>query len=160
MKKLLLITLVILLYADATDAQWYYRQCGVANINECTAMEYECLMNKATKLSKTGKIGTGVSVLLIAAAAGVGVYIGETTEDELEAIILILALEATVGVIASVGILTYVPHWIIGAVRVNQVKKTPYHKSITPQSLKISPAIQINHFNSSPCLGMSLSLTF
>ena len=72
MKKILLTIIVVLLYSNATNAQWHNRSCGVIDINTCSNEEFECIWNKASKLARGGAITTVVGTPIIVAGGIIG----------------------------------------------------------------------------------------
>ena len=66
MNRFTLILFIILFITDNIDAQWYYRKCGLTDINDCsTSREYYCLLDNVEATVKTGKILLTSSVIFI-----------------------------------------------------------------------------------------------
>jgi len=74
MKITLLLFSLIFTVLCNSNAQWSYKACGVADINNCTSEEFECHWKKATKNVRTGTITTGIGV------AGIGSTVLLVTE--------------------------------------------------------------------------------
>ena len=144
------ITLLISLFLSTTlDAQWYYRKCGLTDINDCTSREYYCLIHNAETLVQTGKIMIGSSAIFIVpgfialSSRKFNTYIGYVCS-----IVSLIPISIGFGIVSE------------GVLRLAAVENTPYYKSLPPESLKISPTIRINQFNNTHYLGLSLSFSF
>ena len=61
-----LLTVTITLDAQYYFDQWYFKQCQVTSIKNCTPEEFQCLWAKAYTLNKTGKILTVVGTATVA----------------------------------------------------------------------------------------------
>jgi hypothetical protein len=146
MKRTLLLIIFILSFLNAIDAQWYYRSCGVTDINNTTSEEFECLWKKATKNVRVGGIITaiGTSCFFIG-------FIG-SSEDEF--------LGTSIGIVGLFIDCIGIPIWIIGANRRSKLKKNPKYEDFILGSLNLSPVIGLNQINNSQYFGLSLSLNF
>ena len=65
--KTLIIAISLITISFSADAQWYYKECQVTDINDCTPEEFECLWNSAVKKSNRGALS-----ILIGSASVVG----------------------------------------------------------------------------------------
>ena len=147
MKRTLLLFIFIISFHNVIDAQWYYRSCGVTDINNTTYDEFECLWVHSTRTILAGAIATAIGTSCMI----VGFYI--ILYENIDNPFLFFT-----GFITTffVGI----PIWITGAVRKSQLRKTPNYNLLNLGSLNLSPVIGLNKFNGSHYLGMSLSLNF
>ena len=156
MKKALLLIIFILTVLYSVDAQWYYKHCGVIDINNSTSEEFDCLWNKASRNSIGGAITTGIGI----GAAGIGLIWGsyalrESYWYEWAAFLPISIM--TAGLITlSVGL----PIWITGAARKSNLRKNPHYNNLSFGTLKVAPTIKKNHFNNSYAFGLTASLSF
>ncbi len=145
---------LILLGSNTLNAQWYTRSCDVLNVNECSSEEFECLWNKASKMSKTGAI---VTIVGTSAIAGGGLLIGIAAGNG-------HAGFAWTGVTFIMGGILIdiigLPVWIIGANRKYFLKNTPGYKDLNYAKLSISPIMLSDNINSSQIPGLSISLRF
>ena len=150
MKRFILIFIIIISFVAAAEAQWYYRKCNVADINNCTIEEFDCLWGKATTVVIGGAITTALGTGLLVYA-----YIRENyyfQPGDLSGLITIPA-----GLILN---LVGIPVWVTGAVRRNELRKTANYQNLHSGCLNISPILGLNQFNKSPCFGLSLSINF
>ncbi len=120
----------ILSFLHATDAQWknpwyydtdvewkpwYYKACGVIDINNTTSEEFECLWNKSAKTFRGGAIATAIGTSSI--IVSLIIFSGSSFYSDSFNGALILLIGGII--IDIIGI----PNWIIGAVRKSQLKK-------------------------------------
>ena len=147
MKKTLLFIIFITLFVNATNAQWYYRKCGVTDINNCTVEEFECLWSKSNNT-----VGAGIGMSII--GFGAIVVANGMTSGFLDFTPAILGL--TGFILVSVGI----PVMITGTVRTGKLKKSVNYDNLNLGSLSLSPTINVNQFNNSQYYGLSISFNF
>jgi hypothetical protein len=161
MKKLLLFILFIISFMHATDAQWYYRTCGVPELSDLTRLEYECLWDRSTRNVNVGTITTTIGI--VSAAASISIVVmafngsldgGVVSPEFLDHMFVITALGAFICITVGSGI------WITGVSRQKQLKKTPYYKNRKLGTLYIAPTISRNQFNNIYAFGLSVSLSF
>ena len=150
MKKALLLFFVLFSVLYSADAQWHYKTCGVTDMNNCTPVEFDCLWNKASKISKVGAIATGVGTSLVAVGgiilfwpAGDGGFIG-----------------VPIGMAGIVIDLVGIPIWITGSNRKSQLRKNPHFEALNSGSLNLFPLIRKNQFNNTYSVGLTASLSF
>jgi hypothetical protein len=143
-----------LILLNTTNAQWYYRSCGVADLNNTTEEEFECLWNKAQRNVRSGTITTiiGTSIMCVGLIV---VNASVPTEGELFAEgdaygILILAVGI---IINAIGI----PILITGTNRRSKLRKSPFYEKLNLESMNLSPNIGIDQFTGTNYYGMSIS---
>ena len=119
MKKTLLFFIVTFSVLCSVDAQWYYRSCGVIDINNTTSEEFECLWKKATKNVRFGAIITAIGGSSI--ITGIIIYFNYEEEGWVSFVPLAAAVFFSAGFFIG---LTGIPIWIIGANRRSKLKKT------------------------------------
>ena len=151
MKKFLLLFFVIFSGLSYADAQWYYKSCGVADINNCTPSEFDCLWNNASKIAHGGAITTGIGTSLVAIGAILTVASGFTEAAHATVTLSMVGL-----IIDMIG----VPVWITGANRKSSLRKSPLYEALNSGSLNLSPTINRNQFTNTYSLGISASLSF
>ena len=152
MKKPLLFLLVTFSVFYSADAQWYNKACGVADINNCTPAEFQCLWDKASKIARVGAITTGVGTSLVAVGAIMifGSGFGESGHAG-------VAL-GMVGIV--VDVIIGVPVWITGDVRKSQLRKNIHYEALNSRSFNLSPSINRIQFNNKYSVGLTASLRF
>jgi len=151
MKKTVILVVLILSFTNAIDAQWYYRKCGVTDLNNCTAEEFKCLQSHSVSLIFTGAVVTTIGTVII----GSGVVHMLTVPG------INGRVEGAIGIILgsaldAIGITPI----IVGTVRKSQLKKIPNYDNLKTGSLNLSPAFGTNQFNSTYYFGMRLALNF
>lgn len=151
MNKALLLLVVIFAVLSSAQAQWYTKSCNVADLNACSNEEFECLWNKASKITRVGSISTVVGTSLVAT----GILTSAFSSSETGAWTGVFI--ATSGVIIDA---LAIPVWIVGGFRKGELKKMPHYQNMHLESLKISPSINWNHSNNSYAPGLSASLRF
>jgi hypothetical protein len=141
----------------STKSQWYFKSCGVTDINNCSLDEFECLWERAEKNVRTGKIITGIGVLGLGASALLvtGLVAGELNDSP---VTIIFTLTSFVTGIA--GVLIGPPTWITGASRKNLLREHPHFEAPNLKSLNIFPSLNRNNFNNSYSLGLTATLSF
>jgi len=126
MKTIALIT--GMLFAVLTvNAQWYFNQYGVTDMNELNKDQLELAMQQATKLKKAG-VGVTIGSTVLA-VVGTAIYIGglnDITDASTYSGIDDGASRAYSGVgvmtIGYLGMAVGVPMWIAGGTRQNVIK--------------------------------------
>lgn len=151
MKKILLTALIVLIYSNVANSQWYDRTCGVTDLITVSSDEFECLWNKASKTARVGYITTiiGSSIVVL---GGLQAIIIRTEGAVWNAVFMGMAG----GLIDLIG----APIWITGAVRKNNLEKSPHYQDLKMGYLKINPAIGLNEMKNGHYVGVSLSFNF
>ena len=158
MKKFLLLFIVIFSFLSFADAQWYYRTCGVSDINNCTPTEFKCLWEDASKIVHRNGIAAVIGTSCIVAGGIVVALSDKSTWFGLYSTGVMIG-----GLVISGGIIVdciSVPILIVGANRKAQLRETPNYEALNFRTLNISPTINRDHFNSSYSLGITASLSF
>ncbi len=150
MKRTLLLIIFILFFLNAADAQWYYRSCGVTDINNTTPEEFECLWRKTTNIVIGGAILTAIGT-----GFWIFAYIRENYYFQVGDLSGIFTLPA--GFIFNMAGISTI---FIGVTRKIELTKTPSYDFMKLGSLNLSPAIGLNQFNGTHYFGLSLSLNF
>jgi hypothetical protein len=155
MKKTLLFFIVTFSFLCSVEAQWYYRSCGVNDLNSITLQEFECLWDRASANVRSGAITSGVGV-----ACFLGGYIwnkvsgggGGVGGYGIEGLGLIYG-----GLFTScIGIIIM----MTGGQRHYNLRSNPHFKASDSHTISISPTINKNHFSKSYALGISATLSF
>ena len=114
-----LLTVTISLDAQYYFDQWYFKQCQVTSIKNCTPEEFQCLWAKAYTLNKTGKILTVVGTATVALPFIISIV-------EPYAIYLSLITVPVGGLLDIIGI----PCMITGNSRKTQLKNSPHYNPL------------------------------
>jgi hypothetical protein len=155
MKNMILALVICLISTPYSNAQWYFRSCGVIDITNTTPDELECIWKKTNRTFIVGAIITGVGILTCAAGFGYAVQsIGSYQGDYLATIAYKLWIFA--GATTVIGI----PILITGTVRKSQLRKIPHYINLKSGALNLTPLIGLNEFSDTHYLGMGLSLRF
>jgi hypothetical protein len=152
MKRTLLLILFLLSFLNNVDAQWYFKNCSVTDINNLTPEEFECLWNKSINMVRGGAITTAIGTPTIIISL---ILFRQYSLFSTEAGIALLF--CTIGTIMD---LIGIPILIAGIVRKSQLKETPYYQNLKLGSVNLSPKIGLNQYNGSHYFGMGLSLNF
>ena len=169
MRNLILLSLIILSFGIQTNAQWYYRNCGVANLDSITSSEFECLWKKSTNKVVTGGVLTGIGTSLFVGTLIVAANSNLDPGPESEYTVVYIGAFAFVG---GIGIfLDYIgiPILIVGVSRRSKLKKlSNYDEFIMPdivhgkeeKYISIAPEIGTIYIDHSQFYGLSLSINF
>ena len=169
MRNLILLSLIILAFGVQTNAQWYYRNCGVAKLDSITSSEFECLWKKSTNKVVTGGVLTGIGTSLFVGTLIVAANSNLDTGPESEYTVVYIGAFAFV---AGIGIfLDYVgiPILIVGVSRKSKLRKLPnYDEFIIPEIvhgkddryISIAPEIATIYIDHSQFYGLSISFNF
>ena len=167
MKKTLFLVIFILSFINTANAQiiyfiqksrndtihWYNKSCGVADINNITTEEFDCLWDASSKTVRVGKITTGIGVASIGLTFLTGAKAFESGGFwNIPAFVFFGT--------SIVGIVIGPPIWITGAVRKSNLRKYPHYGNINSGSLKVSPDIGVNQFDNTFNYGLTLTLSF
>ena len=116
----------ILFTALTVNAQWYFNQYGVTDMNELNQDQLELAMQQATKLKKAG---VGVSIASTAVTIIGFVIYANGLNDIVEEDYAYVDENANkayggliVGSIGMIGMCVGIPMWIAGGTRINVIK--------------------------------------
>jgi len=155
MKKALLLITIIVSFLYSADAQWHLKACSVADIDNCTPEEFQCLWEKASKNVRGGKIATIVGSSCIVGGIVV-TALGYTPSGDMGHFLLGGFLIISGVIVDAIGI----PTWKLGADRKAMLKEHPHYNAQSFGALNITPSIERIHFNSKYSLGVTASLSF
>ena len=159
MKRYLLLIVFILSSQIATNAQltintdvhipWYYKRCGVVDINSTTQEEFKCLWDWSNGTLIGGGLITGLGIVFLVSGVMAEPSTGGTTNW--------INMDMDFGpLIIGMGIAVI----SIGSYRKSELRKTPGYDLMKSGSLNLSPVVGFNQYNGTSYVGMSLSLNF
>ena len=159
MKQIIYTIILFFLSVISVDGQWYL-SCGVNDLNEIQAENYDCLVLKTNRLE-----AAGITIGLLGLG---GIIVGKIKYDnapKVTSIYNLSNLNDKIGggllVAGSITIIIVgVSIFSAGASRSMELKNTSYYKSLQLESLNISPALFRNQSNNSYSLGMTATLSF
>lgn len=154
MKKALLISVVILSLISSVDAQWYYRNCGVKDITNCSRAKFKCLWKNASNNVIGGTISTAIGTSSI--VAGIIVASRDYAAGDIGPIFGGIIITTGGIILDLVGITTC----IVGAHRKSELRKNPHYDDLNLGTLNLSPTINRNYFNNSYSVGLTVILSF
>jgi len=138
--KALIIVISLITISFSANAQWYYKECQVTDINDCTLEEFECLWNSATTKSYQGMR----RILLGSACIIGGVFIMGSAdlygEEYLAAYLSV----------CTIGTVLFVNGIIVGSKARSlktQLRNTSIYKSQNDVATNLSPTINRNYNN-------------
>jgi hypothetical protein len=163
MKKALMLVIVMFSAIYSADAQWYYKSCGVTDLNNITSEDFQCLNKMATK-----KVTAGAISMVVGTTAIIGGSLlfqnanMDTNSDMGEVIIGAGSIFGGVYLIGAGIIIDLVGTALLlsGVNRHITLRKTPYYQNRSPSVLNISPTINRDQFNNTYSLGLTASLRF
>ena len=163
MKKALLVFSVVFSFLYSADAQWYYKSCGVTDLNNITSEDFKCLQNKATRNVIGGAIVTGIGTTAIVGGVFMVQKANETGMDDMGEVII--GAGSIFGGVFLIGAgiiidLAGTALLLAGVSRHITLRKTPYYQNRSPSVLNISPTINRDQFNNTYSLGLTTTLKF
>lgn len=152
--KVIFPILLVFLCVRWADGQWYNRSCGVADINNTTAEEFDCLWKKSTTIAKVGGITSivGTTVLVTGALTMI-------TSDPCCSSGKWLVGYLTVLTGAAIDIIG-VPVWMTGVYRKSILRNNPHYSEQASATITISPSLQRNFPKRTCSFGITASLCF
>ena len=154
MKEAILSVVFIFSILCSANCQWYYKSCGVSDINNPTIDEFDCLWKKSNNIAKVGRTTCAVGTAFMI-AGGITMIAADPCCSSGT---MLLGYFAVIGggAINFVG----VPIWIVGAERKSKLKGSEHFKKQAIETIRITPVIQRNHFNNSHAFGITATLSF
>lgn len=108
----------------SVNAQWYFNQYGVTDMNNLNKDQLELAMQKATKLKKAG-VGVTVASTIVTIVGSV-IYVNGLKDMESGTNFLAAMFYSAGGLgiasIGGIGMCVGIPMWIAGASRINVIK--------------------------------------
>jgi hypothetical protein len=163
MKKALMLVIVMFSAIYSADAQWYYKSCGVTDLNNITSEDFQCLQFKATRNVIGGAIVTGIGTTAIVGGVSMVQKVNmDTNSDMGEVIIGAGSIFGGVFLIGAGIIIDLAGTALLmaGVSRHITLRKTPYFQNRSPSVLNIAPTINRDQFNNTYSLGLTASLRF
>lgn len=152
--KVLLVIILCFLCIQWADGQWYNRSCGVVDINNMTAEDFDCLWKKSTTIAKVGGITSIVGTTILVTGAITMIAADPCCSSGMFLIGYFTALTG-----AAVDVIG-VPIWRTGAHRKSILRNNPHYSEQASGTMTISPLFLINYPNQSYSLGFTVSLCF
>ena len=154
MKKAVVSVLFVFSFLCSTNCQWYYKSCGVSDINNTTLDEFECLWNKSNNIAKVGRttcvVGTAFMV-----AGGITMIAADPCCSS-GAVLLGYFAVLGGGAINILG----APIWIIGTKRKSELKESKHFDKVALETIRLTPVIQRNQLNNSHTFGITAAISF
>ena len=154
MKKILIVLIVTFSGLYSVDAQWYYRTCGVTDINNCNLEEFECLWERSSKNARIGVITTSAGLVFVGTLAIFGSLAfawGGTFNNTMTFISFGGAV---------LGIFAGTPYLITWAVRRSKLKENTLYEALYQPNFRLYPTIIRNQFINTNSVGLTASLRF
>lgn len=138
----------------SANCQWYYKSCGVSDINNVTKDEFDCLWKNANKIVKVGRTTCAVGTAFMI-AGGITML---ATDPCCSSGQTLLGFYTVIGgtAINIVGL----PIWLVGAKRKSKLKASRHFNNQGLGTIRLTPIIQGNHFNSSHTFGITATISF
>lgn len=154
MKEITVSSIFVFSLLCYANCQWYYKSCGVSDINNTTLDELDCLWNKSNNIAKIGKTTCAVETAFMI-AGGITMI---ATDPCCSSGTLLIGYFAVLGggAINIVG----VPIWIVGAERKSKLKGRGHFNTQALETIGLTPIIQKNHFNKSHSFGINATISF
>lgn len=154
MKEAIVSAILIFSFLCTANCQWYYRSCGVSDINNTTLDEFDCLWKKSNNLAKVGITTCAVGTTFMIAGGITMIAADPCSSSGL--LLLGYFSVLTGGAINILGL----PVWIIGGGRKSTLKESLHFKDQALKAIRISPVLQRNHFNNNHTFGITATLSF
>ena len=152
--KALVSMIFIFLCVQWADGQWYNRSCGVSDINNTTAEEFDCLWKKSITISKVG----GITSIVGTAVLFTGIITMSTSDVCCSSGKWLLGY-FTVLTGAAIDIIG-IPIWMTGVHRKSILRKSPHFAEQACNRIIISPSLLRNSFTQACSFGITASLSF
>lgn len=138
----------------AVECQWYYRTCGVTDIENATSDEFDCLWEKSNRMASRGRTTcvVGGSIMIVG-----GIAMIATDPCCSQGVFMLAGLTFFVG--GGITILG-LPAWVAGAGRKSQLKGNIHSQNQALKTILISPVMQRNHLNNSHIFGIGATISF
>jgi len=160
MRKLLLVSCLLVISFINSLGQWYYGKYQVTDINFLSKQQLEESLTKTKDNLRVASIfaGIGGSFIIIGL-----ITLNKGLDEDVSFLAQILGSEVTgkISIVGGVGMLTGGTIAGIGSLsRIGRIKSVIQRNYPSFGSLNISPTIISNSFNRSYCPGFTLSFTF
>jgi len=154
MKGIILSVAFVFSLLCSVNCQWYYKSCGVSDINNTTIDEFDCLWEKSNNIAKVGRTTCVVGTAFMIA----GSITMLASDPCCSSGVLFLGCFAVLGggAINIVG----APIWIVGAERKSKLKGSGHYNNRALGTVRLTPVIQRNHFNNSHAFGITATMSF
>jgi hypothetical protein len=152
--KILLLFICMSLCPHWVQAQWYERVCGVPDLEDLTADQFDCLWKKSNTVAITGGVISMVGTTVLV-AGGITMAAADPCCSSGQFLIGYATVWSGLA-IDLVGL----PVWITGRHRKSVIRKSPHFNSQVLHRLSISPVLLKNNTFQSYSAGFELALCF
>jgi hypothetical protein len=154
MKVAILSVVFVFSLLCSANCQWYYKSCGVSDINKTTIDEFDCLWKKSNNIAKVGRTTCAVGTAFMI----VGGITMIASDPCCSSGTLLMGYFAVLGggAINIVG----APIWIVGAQRKSKLKGIGNINKQALETIRLTPAVQRNHFNNNHTFGITATISF
>jgi hypothetical protein len=154
MKEAIVSAIFVLSFLCAANCQWYYRSCGVSDINNTTSDEFDCLWKKSNNIAKVGRTTCAVGTTFMI-AGGITMIAADPC---CSSGVLLLGYFAVLGG-GAINILG-APIWIVGGRRKSTLKESVHFNDQALKTIRITPVLQRNPCINNYTFGIAATISF